>query len=137
MLPVILLFGSGLMGALRGAHLGGDVNWAPDYAAALQQARQAHRPLLFSFHSPDCGWCAKMDAETFTDPQVVKLSHDFICVRLDSEIDGVRAAHYQVIAYPTTLLTDEQGRVLVRLTGYTPPDRLAYLLRTALQTSRR
>ncbi len=134
MLPVVLLLGSGVLGAVRDARAGGDITWARDYASGLKQARQTRRPLLLSFHTPGCGWCAKLDEETFTDPQVVDLSHRYVCVRIDSDIDADACTHYQVLEYPLTILADPQGSPLLRLPGYIPPDRFAPLLRAALKS---
>ncbi len=130
-----LLLGVGLLGALREDRPGGDVTWANSYEAGLALARQSGKPLLFSFHTPGCGWCQKLDAETFTDPTVVDLTRQFVCVRLDSDVDIAAVARYQVMEYPTTLFADARGKELARLTGYLPPDRFAPALRVVLKAT--
>jgi thioredoxin-related protein len=124
-----LLVGVGVLGALRDNHISTDIAWAPGFAAGQAQARRVHRPMLLSFSTPGCGWCAKMDAETFTDPRVLDLSRRFVCVRLDSTVDDAIAWRYGVIDTPTTVLTDEQGKSLTQFSGYVPPDRFASVLR--------
>src|SRR5689334_9402657 len=88
-LPLICaLLGAGVLGAIRDSHYGGDITWAGNYQAGLQLARKAHMPLLLCFHAPGCGWCEKLDSETFTDPNVVERSKRYVCVRVESDIDA-------------------------------------------------
>ena len=135
--PALVLLGSGVLGAVRDTRYGGDIVWARDYRSGLELARQAHKPLLLSFRDPGCDWCAKLDAETFTDSDVVTLSHRYVCVLVESDVDSDVVSQYGVMKYPMTLLVDPQGRPLFRLSGYLPPDRLAPVLRAALQASDR
>jgi thioredoxin-related protein len=114
-----------VLGAIRSDRPGGDIPWKTDFPVALKQAQQTKRPLLLSFHAPGCGWCDKMDAETFTDKKVVALSDRFVCVRLDSDVDGAVCARYGIFEFPTALVLDSQGRELARFPGYIPPERFA------------
>jgi uncharacterized protein YyaL (SSP411 family) len=133
-LPLTLLFGVGVLGALRADRPGGDIPWSQDLDTALRRARQAHQPLLLSFHTYNCDWCAKLDAETFTDPKVVALSRRYVCVRLDSDVDGALCTRYHILQYPTTLMLDPQGREVARLTGYIPPEHFAPAMEAVLST---
>jgi len=72
--PLVLLILVGTLGALRGTHPPGDLEWQNDFESAQRLARQTHRPLLLAFYTQGCPWCAKMEGETFTDPAVVGLS---------------------------------------------------------------
>jgi thioredoxin-related protein len=135
-MPAVLLFGTGLLGAIRGDRPGGDIPWVSDFRGAATLARRTHRPLLLSFHTPGCGWCAKLDAETFTDKRVVELSERYVCVRLDSDVDSALCGRYFVLDYPTTLLLDPEGRELAHLTGFIPPERFAPALSAALNACR-
>jgi thiol:disulfide interchange protein DsbD len=127
-LPALLLLGVGVLGAIRSDHPGGDIPWTTDFQSAGRQAQQTHRPMLLSFHTPGCVWCDKMDAETFTDSKVVALSRHYICVRLESDVDGAVCSRYRIFDYPTTLILDSQGHEQARLSGYIPPERFATAL---------
>jgi thioredoxin-related protein len=132
LLSLALLLSVGMLGAVRESRTGGDVTWADSYAAGLAQARQTGKPLMLSFHMPGCGWCQKLDAETFTDPRVVALLRQFVCVRLDSDVDSAAIQSYQVQEFPTTVFADARGREQTRFTGYIAPDRFAPALRLLL-----
>jgi len=129
-----LLLCVGILGAIRENHFQSDIGWVKNYEAGLGQARQTHKPLLLCFHTPSCEWCRKMDAETFTDAQVIELSHRFVCVRLDSEVDAAVIAGYDVQEYPTTIIADSKGRALASLSGYLSSDRFARVLQTASES---
>jgi thiol:disulfide interchange protein DsbD len=128
-IPVIALF---LCVAIMGVideDRGGNLAWAKSYADGLAQAGSRHRPMLISFHTPGCGWCAKLDAETFTDPTVVELSRKFVCVRVDSDVDPTAVHRYGVFEYPTILFADSGGRELGRITSFVEPSEFAESLR--------
>lgn len=127
-----LFLAVGVMGAMRESRGGADILWAPHYEIASEQARQTNKPMLLSFRTPGCGWCKKMEAETFADPQVAELSRRFVCARLDSDWDGKVISRYHVLEYPTLILTNSQGKVLLELPGYIPPDQCARALRALL-----
>ena len=129
-LPLLtVLIGAGVLGAIRENRIVTEPTWVRGYEAGLQLAQRSHRPLLLSFHTPGCGWCAKMDAETFTDPQVVELSRNFVCVLVESDTDPAAVRRYNVTEYPTILLTDPQGHLLAASTGFVPASDLLPALR--------
>jgi thioredoxin-related protein len=129
-LPLLaVLFGAGVLGAIRENRIVTEPVWVRGYQAGLKLAQQTGRPVLLSFHAPGCSWCAKMDAETFTDPAVVEASRNFVCVIVESETEKAALTRYNVTEYPTTLLTDPQGHLLSISTGYVPASELLPALR--------
>ena len=134
-LPLLaVLVGVGVLGAMRENRIVTEPTWLHSYQAGVKLAQQTHRPLLLSFHAPGCSWCAKMDAETFTDPAVVELSRSFVCVVVESETETEAVQHYNVTEYPTTLLTDPQGHILSATTSYVPASELLPALRKTAQS---
>jgi thioredoxin-related protein len=89
-----------------------------------------------------CGWCKKMDAETFTNPVIAKYMNDnFYCVKFDAErkdtivIDGQtfvnpnpenkRSTHKLAVellrgkmSYPSYVFLNEKGQMLTVVAGY-------------------
>lgn len=128
LLPALALTCVGVLGAVRGGRTGGGIAWAADYQTGLNEAKRMHKPLLLSFHTPGCGWCEKLDAETFTDPKIAELSRRYVCVRLDSDVDEAVCKQYSVTEYPLTLLTRPDSAASSRILGYLPADELAPLL---------
>jgi len=89
-----------------------------------------------------CGWCKKMDAETFANPYIAKyMSDHFYCVKLDAErkdtivLDGQtfvnpnpagkRSTHKLAVdllrgkmSYPSYVFLNEEGKMLTTVSGY-------------------
>lgn len=126
------LVSSFVLGAVRDYHYGGDVIWLDSSANGFRAAEETHRPVLISFHSSDCDWCRKMDAEAFTDSKVVALTHDYVCVRVDARRDPETVNKYHVTEFPVTLVTDETGKPLTHLDGYADATQVATLLQSEL-----
>ena len=122
------LIGAGVLGAIRDYRYGGDLVWTPGYQKAIVTAEAKHQPLLISFHSSGCDWCRKMDAETFTDPRVVALSHGFVCVRIDALREPELIQKFHITEFPVTLIADERGRTLTHLDGFTDASAMAAAL---------
>lgn len=119
------ILAAGFLGAVRESRSEDNIAWSASLDTAMQQAKQTRKPVLLSFRTPGCGWCKKMDAETFSDPQVEAMSRRYVCVRLDSEMEPETVARYGVFEYPLTLITDAQGKEILRIPGYVSPDRFA------------
>jgi len=58
---------------------------------------------------------------TFTDKDVIKLSLDFVFVKLDSKKDSALVSEQGVSAYPTVILFRSNGEEIDRIVGYAPP----------------
>ncbi len=61
--------------------LAADVEWSKDYHAALKQAKEQNKPVLFISSRHSCKYCVMLDETTLKDERVVKeLNKDFISV---------------------------------------------------------
>ncbi|HOX09199.1 MAG TPA: peptide chain release factor-like protein [Candidatus Omnitrophota bacterium] len=100
------------------------INWRPNLQDALKTAKDGGKPVMVDFYTDWCGWCKKLDSETYSNSKVSKLAEKFVCVKIDAEREPALASKYQVTGYPTILFLDGSGKVLARIPGYLPPDRL-------------
>ncbi len=102
------------------------------YEAGLGQARQEGKPVFIHFTTVWCGWCRRLEQEAYARDDVIALSRDFACVKVDGDRrpDLVRA--HRIEGYPTLLFLDPQGREISRVPGYIPADRLLAEMRRAL-----
>ncbi|MGE0225114.1 MAG: thioredoxin domain-containing protein [Acetobacteraceae bacterium] len=67
-------------------HADNPVHWRPWGAAALQEARQADKPVLVSIGYAACHWCHVMAHESFEDPATAALMNDlFVSIKIDRE----------------------------------------------------
>jgi thioredoxin-related protein len=128
---------------------------------AIQLASQEPRVLVIDVYTDWCGWCKRMDKETFADPAVAEvMNKHFYPVKLNAEgkedivigdktfkfVDNGRRGYHEIAAvvtkgrlsYPTISYVDDQGRVLEAAPGYKTADQfkvyLAYYSADAYKT---
>jgi thioredoxin-related protein len=108
---------------------------------AVQLAQKEPRILVIDVYTDWCGWCKRLDATTFADPEVAAiLNRNFYPVKLDAEgkkdivigkrtfkfVDNGHRGYHEVAAivtnrrlvYPTISYLNEQGKVLKVAPGY-------------------
>lgn len=98
------------------------VNWRDSWNAALEEAKQAKRPLVLELYMETCSHCMRLHQETHTDQAVATaLNTRFIPVRLEgrSHMDIVK--QFNVTGAPTTIVVSPEGRELHRFAGFYPP----------------
>ncbi len=113
------------------AFLSDRVEWT-DFGAGIDAARSAGKPILLSFDADWCGYCRKMDRETWKHPSVIERTADFVTVRVDiddrREINGFVGAQvagrYRVSGTPTTMVLDGEGQVVAQISGFLSPRQL-------------
>jgi thioredoxin-related protein len=99
-----------------------------------------------------CGWCKKMDQNTFTDPVIIKyLNEKFWPVKFDAESaepvtingqtyvnpnPGARRSTHQLavallnkrLSYPSFAFLDQEAKLITVLPGYNTPEKLEPVL---------
>lgn len=109
---------------------------------AYQLNKKKPKKLFVDVYTDWCGWCKKMDNETFVNPVIVKyMNKHYYCVKLDAErkdtviIDGVvfanpnptgrRSSHKLAIdllkgnmSYPSYVFLNEKGQWITVINGY-------------------
>jgi len=100
------------------------VKWLYDYDQALVRARYENKPILVYFYTDWCGWCKKLDAETYGNETVAALLNEsFISLKVDAEEHVDLAEEYDVVGYPTIVFLSPDGEEIGRIVGYEPPDK--------------
>jgi protein disulfide-isomerase len=118
---------------LAGRVLADESAWQTSFPEAAEQASREGKLLLLDFTGSDwCGWCIKLDGETFSRAEFLDYaSRNVVLVKVDfpmhkSQPDGVKAANsvlkkqYGVSGFPTVLVLRPDGKVLWQQTGYAP-----------------
>ena len=118
---------------------------------AVKLAAMEPRVLVVDVYTDWCGWCKRMDATTFSDPEIAELLNThFYPVKLDAEgkedivlgdrtykfVDNGRNGYHEVaviatrgkLSYPTISYVDPGGNVLEAAAGYLTPDQFKVYL---------
>jgi thioredoxin-related protein len=107
--------------------------WLASLPEAADQARKENKLLLLDFTGSDwCGWCMKLDGETFSRPEFIDYaSKNLVLVQVDfpmhkSQAGDLKNANralkkkYAVKGFPAVLVIKPDGTVLWEQRGYEP-----------------
>ena len=119
-----LLIGSGVLNAA-----GKSINWSTDFNKATKAAKNQNKPMMIDFHTEWCGWCKRLERDTFTDSRIIELSEKFIAVKVDGDKSPAITKQYNVSGYPTIVFTNSKGQEVKRIVGYRNADEFLKVMR--------
>ncbi len=114
---------------------GQKVRFITDYREGLERALAEKRPVLIFFTAKWCRFCAQMQRDALSDPRVVRLSEEFVCVLVDADEAPELCAEFGVRAYPTVQFVLPDGGRLTRLVGRNSPEELATHMQAVLRAA--
>jgi thioredoxin-related protein len=105
------------------------------FEEAIAANAKSPKMLLVDVYTDWCGWCKKMDNETFTDPKVVEyINSKFYAVKLNAEDtkrtfefmgktynEAQMAAAMRVNSYPNFVIIEPKLQNIAQLPGYRQP----------------
>ena len=133
-IPGILIFCLAVS-LLPSSAIAESINWIYTFEEALTEAEEKNSPIMVDFYSDWCGWCTKLDKETYQDEKVIQLSKRFVCLKLKTDKYPAIAKKYNIRALPTILFTDAEGKVVAGGPGFRNADRLLSEMRSVLSRS--
>jgi thiol:disulfide interchange protein DsbD len=101
------------------------VDWKPYGEEALTEIEG--RGVIIDFYADWCIPCKELDALTFSDPEVIKLSKEFETYKADmteslsAEVESLREK-YNILGVPTVLILNSRGEEQERITGFVDAD---------------
>ena len=122
-----------------------EINWLSwDQAVAKAQSDENPKKIFIDVYTDWCGWCKKMDKDTFQNPEVaLYMNQNFYMVKLDGEgkepiefrgktykyVPSGRRGYHELAAallngrlsYPTVVFMDEDLNLLSPVPGYQKP----------------
>jgi thioredoxin-like negative regulator of GroEL len=89
------------------------------FDAALAEAKRTDKMVMIDFFTTWCGPCKRLDRTTWKDPKVVEwLGQRCIALKVDCDRNGDLKQRFRIVAYPTMVFVNGEGKELDRLRGF-------------------
>ncbi len=83
------------------------IEWHRSLADGVAAARKASRPLLVDFEAEWCGWCKKLDRETYGNDEVIRfVTNTFVAVKIDVDADPDTMKKFGISGLPTIVFLE-------------------------------
>jgi len=123
-----------------------EIKWL-SFDEVAELAAKEPKMILVKVYTDWCGWCKKMDKETFTDSQVIDYINDsFYPVKMNAEDTGKKfifrgreytdasmARTMRVTSYPNFVIMDAAMENITQLPGYRQPEAFLASLNSLLE----
>jgi len=116
------------------------IQWL-EFDKAVATAKKEGKLMVVDFYTDWCGWCKKMDQDTYTHPEVVKYARaKLVMSKVNAESQQLTrykdmdlsyqqlAQSFEVRGYPATIFISENGEWLTSVPGYLKPDQFLPIL---------
>lgn len=106
------------------------------FSTGLKKAKAEHKYIFVDAYATWCGPCKQLKKTTFVDDQASDFfNKTFVNVSVDMEKgEGTElASKWEIQEYPTLLILDYNGNVVLRSTGYLDAKQLTAFGKKALQ----
>ncbi len=104
------------------------IDWIRDMGVAQEIAKTQDKPILIDFYTEWCGWCKRLDKDTYSNKEVQESLEKFVCVKIDAEENKALAKEYKVNGFPSTVFLRSSGQLIEVVPGYLPPQKFLKLL---------
>ena len=96
-----------------------DVFSGLSYERAMALAASEKKLVMMDFTAEWCGWCKKLDADTWSNSEVRDwLKKNAVCIKVDVDQLKPLAAQYKVGPIPDVRFVDATGKEVKKIEGY-------------------
>lgn len=95
------------------------LSWEKNLDGGLERARAESRPIMIDFYTDWCGWCKKLDQDTYSNSRVQELAQGFVCLKVNGDKFPNFVSKYLIEGYPTIVFLNPAGEEISRIVGYT------------------
>jgi len=95
------------------------LSWEKNLDAGLERAKSEERAIMIDFYTDWCGWCKKLDQDTYSNSRVQELARGFVCLKVNGDKFPNFVSKYLIEGYPTIVFLNPAGQEITRIVGYT------------------
>jgi thioredoxin-related protein len=139
-LGIVVLFSAAAPEARAADVKGFESTWK----AAQQAAEKKNKPIYIHFTTTWCGWCRRIENDTYASQKGKGVLEDFVAVSLDCTVQGGEATgetkvnrdlmgKYGGSGYPFLVMTTPDGTLLHKFSGYVDPEGFQREAKVALE----
>ncbi|CAN5225234.1 hypothetical protein BH11CYA1_BH11CYA1_29390 [soil metagenome] len=97
--------------------------WQSDFTKAKIAAQLKHKLIVVDVYTEHCGWCSRLDHETFENPGVIEeLGQRVVWLKLNARVSVAELKPYKIEGFPTILILNDKGKLVSSFSGYLPPE---------------
>ncbi len=101
------------------------------YKEGTALGKKQGKKVFITFRADWCGWCRKMEKDTFQHPSVVSyLNDNFISIKVDTDKQKDLAIKYKVRGLPLNWFLSGDGESIGSRPGYLTPEMLMAILKS-------
>ncbi len=95
-----------------------DIEWHTSYTDGIQEAEDVDKPVFIYFYQNSSGPCIEMEEDVYTDPAVIEDSGNFVCIKLNVEIENELVDDFNISTEPTLVFLTPKEQELDRVVGF-------------------
>ena len=119
LIGLTLLMTAGTLLAERPVKAPTNIVWHVQYDSARRAMQADQRPMLLFIKSDHCIYCEKMEAQTYSHPDVIRtIAGRYVPTMINRSAAPELARQLGVRIHPTTVIINQQGRVVDSIAGY-------------------
>ncbi|MBL8048291.1 MAG: thioredoxin family protein [Chthonomonas sp.] len=99
------------------------VKWY-SFDEALAMAKTLDRKVYVHFTADWCGWCRKLENESYGTEEFKNVAKNFVLCQVDTDKEPEIAQRYGVGGIPDLRVLDKEGNELAKMVGYRPTAQL-------------
>lgn len=89
------------------------------YDEGMGIAQEQNKPVMIDVYTDWCTWCKELDRVVYPDHDVIKLSDEFVCIKIDADQQRDLAAKYNPRGgVPVVIFLRADDTEVHRLAGY-------------------
>lgn len=117
---------------LAGSLMAQGVQWETSFPAAQARARAEHKLIFMDVWTEWCGWCLKLQRDTFPSAEGQAALSKVVPLSLKTQYrdgkptpDNAYEKMFKIEGFPALFLLDADGKVVAQQPGYLPPREFA------------